>query len=132
MHVNKMTREDFEKVPWRNGIFSEEKEFYSLVVIPKDEIHDSGYRCMDFVSVSKDGEPMVRLSGCSDVLHINGIGGYGHWKPNTGIPNKITPVAWSVDCLKESGYIRLFSDRPLTCGHVLSSFEIFAEEEKGE
>jgi len=132
MDVNEMTREDFEKVPWRNNILSEEKEFYSLVIISKDEIHDSGYRCMDFVSVSHEGKPIARLSGCSDVLHINGIGGYGRWTPNTGIPNKISPVSWSVDCLNKSGYVRLFSNRPLSCGHALSSFEVFADKEKGD
>ena len=40
-------------------------------------MHDSGFRTMDFVAYSKN-EPICLLSGCSDVIHIDGIGGFGH------------------------------------------------------
>ena len=129
MKVKDMTREDFESVPRRSNFMSYVKPFKSLVLIPTDVEHDSGYLCMDFVSVDNHDEPIERLSGCSDVLHINGIGGYGDWR-STSIPKMIPPVPWSIDCLPKSGYLRLFCGQVLTCGDALSSFEVFANNGK--
>ena len=130
MKVQDMTREDFEKVPQRKNFMSVVKPFRSLVIIPTDEEHDSGYMCMDFVAVDGHGEPIERLSGCSDVLHINGIGGYGNWRATEGIPTLVKPVSWSIDCLPKSGYLRLFCGETLTCGDALSSFEVYASGDK--
>ena len=77
MNIFNMTKEDFEKVPDRGGWSRDIGEFNSLVIIPQDYAHDSGWMCMDFVAVDEDGEPICRLSGCSDVLHLDGIGGLG-------------------------------------------------------
>lgn len=78
MNVFDMTKEDFEKVPERGGWSKDIGEFSSLVIIPLNYAHDSGWMCMNFVAVNKDGEPICRLSGCSDVLNLDGIGGYGY------------------------------------------------------
>lgn len=85
---------------------------------------------MEFVAVDRDNEPIVRISGCSDVLNINGIGGYGDWRKFTILPKTITPIAWSIDCLPKSGYLRLFCDNELTCGSSFSNFEIYVEQEE--
>lgn len=77
MKVQEMTREDFKSVPRRKNFMAPVPKFRSLVIIPTDEEHDSGYLCMEFVTVGKNDEPIVRMPGCSDVLNINGIGGYG-------------------------------------------------------
>ena len=98
MNVFDMTKEDFKKVPERGGWSRDIGEFNALVIIPQDYAHDSGWMCMDFVAVSKDGEPICRLSGCSDVLYLDGIGGYGNWRPGE-LPNLIEPKGWSIDCL---------------------------------
>ena len=124
------TKKEFESLPareWNQDI----GEFDSLIIIPTTMLHDSGYKCMDYVAVL-DNVPKCRLSGCSDVLHINGISGLGeNWlKKYGGIPNKITPISWSIDCLKRSKLLRLFSDKKLTASHSLSSFEIFANEKQ--
>lgn len=125
--INDWDRSDFDALPCRK--WDEEiGEFDSLVILPTDEIHDSGYRLMDFVAV-RAGEPICRLSGCSDVLHINGIGGFGlNWlKRYNGVPSAIPPVDWSIDCLAKSGLLQLFIGRTkLVCGSALSSFEIYA------
>nr|DAG53228.1 MAG TPA: hypothetical protein [Caudoviricetes sp.] len=99
MNVFDMTKEDFEKVPERVG------EFNALVIIPQDYAHDSGWMCMDFVAV-------CRLSGCSDILKLDGIGGYGNWRDGK-LPSCIEPKGWSIDCLP-CGYLRLFSRRTMT------------------
>ena len=150
--INAMTREDFEALPsrkWDEDI----GPFDSLVIIParvylwdyflyrvkkllkmKPEIyemrgiHDSSFRCMDFVAV-KDDVPLCLLSGCSDVIHIDGIGGYGQWRAGTGIPYKISPKDWSIDCLRTSGLLRLFMHGMLTAGPSLSSLEIWGHRE---
>ena len=125
MTVFDMTKEDFEKVPDRGGWSRDIGEFSSLVIIPLDYAHDSGWMCMDFVAVSKEGKPICRLSGCSDVLNIDVIGGYGNWRVGK-FPSCIEPKGWGIDCLP-CGYLRLFSNRTLKAGPALRSFEIYAK-----
>jgi hypothetical protein len=103
---NNWTLEEFQALPSRK--WDEEVECHSIVILPTEEIHDSNFRCMDFVAI-KDGEPLCRLSGCSDVIHIDGIGGYGKWRWKGGFPESIPPKGWSIDCLKVSGLLRIFS-----------------------
>lgn len=130
MDIMEMTREDFDKVPYRAQLVNPPDTFYSLVIIPMDETHDSGWRCMDFVAVNEHREPLFRLSGGSDVVHINGIGGWGSKNGDT-FPKWVEPISWSIDCLPKSGYMRLFSDKRLSCNdYVVSSFEVFAEDVK--
>lgn len=81
---------------------------------------------MDFVVISKD-VPVCRISGCSDVIHINGIGGYGKWNGQS-FQKSIVPIGWSVDMLPKSKLVRLFCNKPLEAGPPLSSMEIFAVE----
>ena len=127
MNVFDMTKEDFEKVPERGGWSRDIGEFNALVIIPQDYAHDSGWMCMDFVAVSKDGEPICRLSGCSDVLNLDGIGGYGKRRADEHeLPRRIEPKGWSIDCLP-CGYLRLFSRSTMTAGLALSNFEIYAK-----
>ena len=125
-----MRRRDFEEL--RRRYWTEDiGEFDSLVILPLKMRHDSGYRCMDFVAV-KDGEAMCRLAGGSDVLHIEGVGGYGYdWlsRYNT-CPSLVPPVGWSIDCLPTSGLLRMFCHRKIRVGDALSSFEIYSEEAK--
>jgi hypothetical protein len=116
------SKKELEALPERK--WDEEiGEFDSLIILPTRYMHDSGFRCMDFVAV-KGKEPFCRLSGCSDVIHIDGIGGYGEWKGN--LPTVIPPKGWSIDCLKKSGLLRLFSDGKLKAGRALSSFDLYA------
>ena len=130
--LNDMTQGDFRKLKlfgW--GTFK--GKFDSLVIIPLNTIHDSGYRCMEFVPVS-GGTPLGRVSGSSDVIHLDGIGGYGaHWlKRFQKVPDSVYPKAWAMDCLPKSGYLRLFAmsnGHHLEAGPGISSFEIFCEKD---
>lgn len=125
--INSMTREEILNVPGR-GWQEDIGEFDSLIIIPLDELHESDYRLMDFVACIGQ-KPVRRLSGCSDVIHIGGVGGHGKWSLSRGLPSLVRPVGWSIDCLKESGLLRLFSHQKLTCGTALSSFDIYVVEE---
>lgn len=103
-------------------------EFDSLIILPTKHKHDSGYACMDFVAV-KDNKPLALLSGCSDVIHIDGIGGFGYkWlEKYNKCPDAIKPIGWNIDCLAKSGLLRIFTDKPMRVGNVLSSFQIYAD-----
>lgn len=118
--IDRMTRKEFEALPcrkWDEDI----GEFDTLVILPTRHIHDSGYRCMDFIACV-GSKAIIRLSGCSDVIHLDGIGGYGKW--SGAIPESIKIKGWSIDCLRTSGLLRLFSSYRLTVGSALSSFAV--------
>lgn len=121
-----MTREDFEALPWREN-WQTELECHSLVLLPSEELHDSGFRIIDAVAVCDDY--MIRVSGCSDVIHLDGIGGYGKdWakKVPSGTTRMVPASGWCIDVLATSGLIRLFNRKKITVGTALSSLEIFA------
>lgn len=126
-NINEMTIKEFRELPGR-GWNEDIGEFNTLVILPGDgrSLHDSGYRCMDFVAV-RGSEPISRLSGCSDVIHIDGIGGYGRKIQNIG--KAIMPNSWSIDCLPKSGLLRLFCQKSIICGEALSSFEVYTKED---
>lgn len=131
MDACKMTKEDFLKVPYRESFNSKEKPFNSLVIIPMNDLHDSGWRKMQFVALDEKDEPIVRIGMGADVLDIDGIGGFGPRSFATGIP-KVRPVqGWRIDCLPESGYLRLWCEKHngITCGNDVSNFEIFYKED---
>ena len=156
MDINQMTRRQFEALPHRE--WDKIIIFDSLIILPArvnhwslvqysirktlarflkmkepdvwevGHLHDSGFRCMDFVAVLDD-EPICLLSGCSDVIHIDGISGFGYqWLERYGTaPRAIPPSAWRIDCLAQSGLLRIWSTRgKMTCDLPLSSFEIYA------
>ena len=60
MNINDMTRKDFEALPHRK--WNEEIICDNIIILPTKRKHDSGYRCMDFVAVTKN-EPICLLSG---------------------------------------------------------------------
>ena len=127
--LNKWTKKEFESLPqreWNKDI----GEFDSLIILPTNYTHDSGFKCMDFVAVLNN-VPKCRLSGCSDVIHLNGIGGYGsNWLDKYGtVPKQIPPIGWNIDCLKRSKLLRLFTGTKLIAGCSLSLFELFTVDE---
>jgi hypothetical protein len=132
MSVSEMTRKELDAVPYRED-WSKSVMCKSIVILPGriKDMHDSGYRFMDFVAVDMDGNPICRLSGCSDVVHIEGIGGYGEWTASRGLPHAVKPRSWSIDCLPKSGLLQLFPGTfKMKAGASYSSFEIYAVDEK--
>ena len=77
MDIRKMRKEDFEKVPERERFDSKEPAFDSLVIIPmEDSLGRETWGRMDFVGCVGP-EPVVRLSGASETLDLEGHGGHG-------------------------------------------------------
>jgi len=160
MNIENMTRKDFEKLPhrkWDEAIvcdnliiipanihwfhvfkynvqkylskhlkFIAEPEIYSI-----PGVHDSGWRTMDFVAC-EGNKPLCLLSGCSDVIHIDGIGGFGKdWLQKYGeCPRKVDVAAWSMDCLLTSGLLRMWCNKKIYCDYALSSFSVYCVEKE--
>lgn len=127
MNIQNMTQADFMKVPeidWDKELGG----FNSLIILPTRRKHDSGYRCMYFIAC-RYNEPIARLAGGSDVIHLDGIGGYGkNWlEKYRTCPQLIPPSGWNIDCLMKSGLLRLFTHGILSTGSALSSFEVYTE-----
>ena len=129
-HINEMTRKEFLEVPKRVD-WKEEVDCDSVVMIPglaKDK-HDSGYRCMTFVACSK-GNPVCIVSSYSDVICLDGIGGYGYrWidEYDKNIPESIPPSGWQIDCLPKSGLFQIWPSKgKIKIGSELSTLEIYS------
>lgn len=125
----KWTRKEFESLPRPKSYTNQEiGEVDSLIILPRRHRHDSGYRCMEFVTI-QNNIPTYIVSGCSDVIHLGGIGGLNIYK-NDKLANKRTSIIdWSIDCLPTSGLLRLFCSKRIIVGASLSSFEIFVKED---
>lgn len=125
--ITEMTRKEIEAIPQTHGWNEDIGEFDTLVILPTKRLHDSGYRCMYFVACVK-GKPVAKIGGGSDVIHLDGIGGFGkNWLDRFGtVPNKIAPSGWNIDCLPKSGLLQLFAGK-LSCSSPLSSFELYTE-----
>lgn len=124
--LNDWSKAEFEALEYSNH-HEDIGEFDSLVILPTKDIHDSDYRCMAFIAC-KGNKPIAKIGGGSDVIHINGIGGYGKdWLyKQPGVPKSIEPIGWSIDCLKKSKLLRLFTHQNLVAGKAYSSFEIYS------
>lgn len=118
--ISQMTKEDFQKVP----SVELPQTFDSFVIVPTGELHESGWGCMKFVLLSKR-EIIGSVGGWADVIHFDGIGGYGRWRDR--VPMEIPPKGWSIDCLP-CGYLRVFAQGALSTGDwLVSDFNVYCE-----
>lgn len=129
------TRKEFEALPRPDSFWNNIGEVDSLVILPCKRKHDSGYRLMEFVAI-QGGKPTYLLSGCSDVIHFSGIGGYNSTGDNLPeymrrIKTQTIPVSgWKIDCLPISGLLRIMNDRKMIVGASISDFEIYFIEDE--
>lgn len=157
MRIEKMKRNDFYKLPFRED-WGKPIRCKSIVILPtkKDwlgdikyriklliarlfgldeppiyeigHMHDSGYRCIEVVAVDEKNRPICRVTGCSDAIHLDGIGGLGKdWITKYGrVPDLVPPSGWTIDCLPKSGLVRLFPQHGyIEIGPATSSLEVF-------
>lgn len=101
------TLKEFQEMKY----FEPKETFTDIIFVPMEDLHESGFRCMKFILV-KRGEIIGVVGGGCDVVHINGIGGYGRY--GDGFEEalktqKTSRVDWSIDCLPGSQCLRLFS-----------------------
>jgi len=112
MNINS-TREEFENLDY----FEPTDEFNGVVIIPTNELHDSGFGCMKFALLNHS-EVVGCVGGGSDVIQLNGIGGYG--KYNKNFTDMVKRIDWSIDCLP-NGLIRLFCSHKLDIDKFIGS-----------
>lgn len=142
MKILEMSKQDFANVPYLD-IYSEwdklapngRLEFNGLVIIPVEnengtiELHDSGWGCMEFCLIDKNDEPIGRVGGGSDVVNLDGIGGYGaNWlNLFANVPRLIPIHGWTLDLLP-CGYLRVWARNHLFLNSQLicSNMEVFA------
>ena len=145
MNILRMTKQDFANVPyldiindWNKIAPNGQLEFNSFVIIPvenKDEalnLHESGFGCMEFCLVNKKSEPIGKVGGGSDVIALDGIGGYeGDWIPKLqGFPRLIPVHDWNIDLLP-CGYLNVWTRQTLfiRSPYICSTLEVFSEDE---
>lgn len=104
--VKEMTKKELMEL--KN--FIPKENFTGIVIVPMNYKHDSGYQCMKYILLNHN-EIVGVLGGGSDVMHINGIGGYGK---NPDYTSRIIRAHdLRIDCLPKSKCLRLFSDEPM-------------------
>lgn len=110
LNISTATKEEFENLDY----FYPTNEFNGVVIIPTNELHDSGYGCMKF-ALTNNGKVVGCVGGYSDVIHLNGIGGNDKF----GLEIEAR-VKWRIDCLP-CGLIRLFCSRNLSIEDTIYS-----------
>lgn len=104
--------------------------FDSVIIVPTEEIHDSGFRCMKFILCNGYKEEIIGVvGGYSDVINLDGIGGYGI-DFDRGLKTGMCPcVGWQLDCLV-CGCLRLYTSTKcrltLTSEIICSNFEVYS------
>ena len=106
--------------------FIPKKNFTGIVIVPMNYKHDSGFQCMKYILLNH-WDIVGVVGGGSDVMHINGIGGYGK-EPNY-ITRMVKAHDLRIDCLPKSKCLRLFSDDEmelwdLFCGSDFSFYYV--------
>lgn len=117
-NLNEYTLEEFREME----LFGRDRLFNEVVIVPMDELHESGYRCMKFI-LCRHGEIVGVVSGWSDVVHPNGIGNHGLSADWSVTPN----IDLSIDCLAGSGCVRLMMSGLYKCSDFILSDFIFYE-----
>ena len=120
--LNKITLKEFQGLKY----FGQTETFNDIIIVPTDEIHDSGFRCMKFILVRR-GEIVGCVGGGCDVVHPNGIGNTGlHLNLDMYRQGLIPALNMSIDCLRESDCVRLmFGDNALKCEEFICSDFMF-------
>lgn len=125
--LNDITLKEFQDME----CFGQNEIFNDVIIVPTDEIHDSGYRCMKFV-LARWGEIVGCVSGHSDAVYPNGIGNMG-LHPDFDMYRRgfVPAMHMNIDCLKESGCVRLIFGENMKCdGFIGSDFLFYITEEK--
>lgn len=122
---NEISLKELKEIP----AFGWDEEFNSLIIVPSEEIHDSGYRCMRAVLV-RDNKIVGAIGGWSDVINPNGIGNRGDYSARSENLNYVPSIGLSIDCLKESKCIRLIMQKMCKMEEIITSNMCFYAIEK--
>lgn len=117
--IKYMTLDELLAVPY-SKTRREIGAFNGFIIVPTGELHDSGFGCMKFV-LTKHSDIVGAVGGWCDVVHLNGIGGYGlDWQRSLK-ERRVLVVDWSMDLLPKSGCLRVFSTHRLALDDFIGS-----------
>ena len=125
--LNEYTLEEFQEMVQ----FKPKKPFRWVIIVPMDDVHDSGYRCMKFI-VGDGYDIYGVIYAGSDVVNPNGIGNYGkNWELTSVTSRGLVPyLGLSLDCLVESKCVRIMMSKPCELDSFIgSNFVFYAKEE---
>lgn len=83
--------------------------FTEIVIVPTTHKHSSGWGCMKFL-LFRNKQLVGCLGGGSDVVHLNGIGGYGKYGSRTFWRTLVPKISWKIDCLPRSKCLRVWCE----------------------
>lgn len=125
-NLKEYTLEEFQNME----NFGIQSLFDSVIIVPMDELHESGFRCMKFI-LCNSGDIVGVVSGWSDVVHPNGIGNYGRKFMNSYETDLVPNMHLSIDCLSKSGCVRLMMAGKYKCERYINSDFYFYKENEG-
>lgn len=108
--IQNYSMEELLALPAVDG-FIDSIAFREIIIVPTNEIHDSGFRCMKYVLINHEPEfdsVVGVIGGYSDVFHL--------WTLNN---SEISYV--NIDCLPESNCIRVMFDEEMITTHFIGS-----------
>ena len=117
--LNDYTLKEFKRMKG----FGKDELFNSVVIVPTDDIHDSGFRCMKFILV-RDCKIVGVVGGGSDVVCPNGIGNFGKYDNDfvSRIASRKLPyIGLSMDCLRRSRCVRIMLHGLYQCDDFIGS-----------
>lgn len=109
------TLEELKELPYDTDSLVRGKKYNQIIIVPTNELHDSGYICMKYVLI-KIGmkyppEVVAVVGGYSDALHIS--------------------VKANIDCLPNSKCLRVILFEDMTVPYFIGS-DFFVEDRHGE
>lgn len=119
--LNAYTLQEFLEMPNKKP----DGPFTSVVIVPTDEIHESGYRCMKFI-LAFNGDIVGVVDTGSDVVWPNGR--EKHWTAENF--EWVPYIGLHMDCLVESRCARIMVDKPCELNDFVGSDFIFYAIEK--
>lgn len=124
--LKELTRKELLEVPVLETYGETlDKVFTGFVIVPMGELHYSGFECMRFVLTHHD-DIIGAVGGYCDVVHLNGIGGYGRDFKNAFNLRAVPVIDWSIDLLPGSHCLRVFSSHKLALdAFICSDFIVY-------
>lgn len=121
-NLAEMTADEFYALPPADGkgVSTVELLLHSFVILPsrtshEADLHDSGFRKMQFVGVEYITLEILGRFGACDNVSFDGIGG-----PSANTMRG----AWQVECLPGSGLLHVWNNRSIAVNrNTLSTFE---------
>lgn len=111
------TLEELKELPYDTDGSVRGKKYNQIIIVPTDELHESGYICMKYVLImvgmEYPPEVIAVVGGYSDVLHIT------------------DGIRANIDCLPNSKCLRVILYEDATVPYFIGS-DFYVEDEQWE